>query len=210
MSKVVVDSHEPKTNTKASLNAFFPAFLVLAILILAIFTFVVSSREQTFTESEAFLEVQGLLTPPTNAQVVAVEDVANKEIDLKLTWEENIDNEIGFAIYWYIDDYTTGLKKVETPNITQAQFYSIPCGESQRSYYMYILLSAYSADDASVPATTESTVVVPACSDFLEEPSADPYADINRDKRVDILDYSMLFENYGLIVTKELMCEIVE
>jgi hypothetical protein len=208
MEKDIVNSGLFGKTRKFSLNALFPAFLVLAILILGIFTFVVSSGKQSFKESEAF--VQGLLTPPTNPEIVPIVDDINREVDLKLTWEEDIDYEIGYAIYWYIEDYTTGLKKVETPNITEAVFYSIPCTSTQVSYYMYVLLSAYSADDASVPATTEQTVIVPPCSDFGTEPSADPWADINRDKKVDILDYTMLFENYDLVVTKDLMCEIVE
>ena len=196
-----------KTN-KFSLNAIFPAFLVLAILILGIFTFVVSSGKQSFKESEAF--VQGLLTPPTNPEIVPVTDEINKEVDLKLTWEDNIEYEIGFAIIWNIEDYSTGLKKIETPNITEAEFYSIPCGSTQTSYYMYVILSAYSADDVSVPAVTELTVLVPPCSEFGSGPSANPYADINRDKKVDILDYTSLFENYDLVVTENLVCEIVE
>jgi len=210
MSIMRAGFRELKNNNKNSIGVLFPAFLVLAILILGIFTFVVSSGRQTFTESEAFLDVQGLLTPPSNAEIITVNDNLNKEVDLRATWEDNTDNELGYALYWYIDDYTTGFKKIETPNITEAEFYSLPCRETQMSYYIYILLSAYSADDASMPATTELTAVVPACSDFIDEPSADPYADINRDKRVDILDYSVLFENYGLVVTKDLMCEIVE
>lgn len=199
---------ELKRIGKFPTSLFFPTFLVLAILILSIFTFVVISREPVKVESQAF--VQGLLTPPTNAQIFATIDNLNKEIDLTLTWEDNSEYEIGYAIYWYIDDYTTGLTKIETPNITSAEFYSLPCREVETSYYVYILLSAYSVDDASMPATAELTVTVPSCSEFIEEPSADPYADINRDKRVDILDYSILFENYGLAVTKNLMCEIVE
>jgi hypothetical protein len=193
---------------KYPVNALFPTFLVLAVLILGIFVFVVSSGRQSFRESEAF--VQGLLTPPTNPQIVEIIDEVNKEVDLKLTWEENISNETGFAIYWYIDDYTTGLKKIDTPNITESIFYSIPCGSIQKSYQVSVMLIAYSADDTSMPANTESTVFVPACSELGTEPSADPWADINRDKKVNILDYTLLFENYDLVVTKDLVCEIVE
>jgi len=186
----------------------FPALLVLAILILSIFTLVVSSRKPVNLESEAF--VQGFLTPPTNTEIITAVDNLNKEVDLKLTWEDNTDNELGYALYWYIDDYTTGFKKIEIPNITETEFYSLPCRETQMNYYIYILLSTYSADDASMPATAELTAVVPACSEFLNEPPANPYADINRDKRVDVLDYSILYEYYGFVVTKDLMCEIVE
>ena len=203
-----IDPREPKRKEKVFVNVLFPAFLILAILILSIFTLVVYSQKPVSTESEAF--VQGLLSPPTNAEISTSVDNFNDEIDLILTWEDDIDYELGFAIYWYIDDFVTGFKKFETPDITEAQFYSLQCGATQRSYYMYILLSAYSADDASLPATAELTVVVPSCSDFIDEPSADPYADINRDKRVDVLDYSVLFENYDLRVTKNLMCEIIE
>jgi hypothetical protein len=199
---------ELEVNDKLSINVLFPAFLFIAILILSILTLVISTRKPVNLDSEAF--VQGLLTPPTNAVITAVNDDLNKEVDLKLTWEDNIEHEIGYALYWYIDDYTTGFKKIETPNITETDFYSIPCRETQSSYYISILLSAYSADDASMPATAEYTAVVPACSDITSEFSADPYADINRDKKVDILDYSLLFENYDLVITKNLMCEIVE
>lgn len=203
-----VGSRELKKNEKTSLGVLFPTFLVLAILILSIFTLVISSRKPVNVESEAF--VQGLLTPPTNAEIITINDNLNKEVDLKLTWEDNADNEVGYALYWYIDDYTTGLKKIETPNVTEAEFCSLPCMETQMSYYIYILLSAYSVDNTSIPATTELTAVVPSCSEFIEELPANPYADINRDKRVDVLDYSILYEYYGLVVTKNLMCEIVE
>jgi hypothetical protein len=208
MEKDTVGSGVSGKKNKFSLNAIFPAFLVLAILILGIFTFVVSSGKQSFKESEAF--VHGTLTPPTNPEIVPITDEINKEVDLKLTWEDNIDYEIGYAIIWNIEDYSTGIKKVETPNITEAEFYSLPCRSIQTSYYVYILLSAYSADDVSVPAAAELTVVVPPCSEFGSGPSANPYADINRDKKVDILDYTSLFENYDLVVTENLVCEIVE
>jgi len=210
-----MESEYKSRSLKRLLSAgnFFAVFIFLCFVIIALsIQIFLISKPKEVKDSQAFLDtVTGLLPPPSNLTVTSRVDSANKEVDLIANWQDNSDSELGFVIVWYVNDISVGSRKLETPNLTSTEFYSIPCSSTEQTYSVSILISAYNDDDVSVPVVAEASVVVPDCSQIGGgDEGGDPWADINRDKRVDILDYSVLFENFGLDVTKNLMCEIVE
>lgn len=97
-----------------------------------------------------------------------------------LRWIDNADDEESYAFTWEIPDYEqTAVTEVTVeppppPGSTQllrpvsddtsSVLAVLPCGSADRTYQITASVSAYNSSGASVEATGEGTITIPACS----------------------------------------------
>ncbi|OGM21315.1 hypothetical protein A2771_01625 [Candidatus Woesebacteria bacterium RIFCSPHIGHO2_01_FULL_38_26b] len=133
--------------------------------------------------------------PPNSPSDVTFSQEANSlgdTIIVKLHWQDNATNENGFKFTWYIEGYggNTIISTVDNDEISPIAV--LPCEFTQTLRKARAAVYAYNSLATSSPAFGEGAITIPACPS-----EGDRRADINEDGVVDILDYVILFENFG-------------
>ncbi|KKQ35995.1 MAG: hypothetical protein US53_C0067G0008 [Candidatus Woesebacteria bacterium GW2011_GWA1_37_7] len=134
---------------------------------------------------------------PSNISFFTEINPRAKGTNINLTWKDNSSDENGFLLSWTIQGSDSGSYIKDSAGSSNVPLLTIPCKTTETIYYATAMAIALNDSGTSSPAYGDASVKVPACASFEDQAFGDPRADINGDGVVNILDYVILFENFG-------------
>jgi hypothetical protein len=149
--------------------------------------------ETSWNVNVTYVIIAGTPNAPTNANFTTTVD-SQGNARLFLNWEDNSLDENGFMYTYVIDDNHAGNVIRSTGNLTQGLITILPCG-ADKQYHVSAQVFALNENGTSLPAFAEEVVHPENCVPEPEKPLLP--GDINLDGKVDVLDYVILFENFG-------------
>ncbi len=159
-----------------------------------------SSRQSNLDLSSAAVP-----NPPSNVLFTSEDNRFGTAVQVKLSWDDNSNDEDGFTFTWDIDGYASRsiIQTNNTPppppgseldkgdsassNNTNSVVAVLPCSEVRSTRSVSASISAFNATGSSSAALGAGTVEIPAC----------PIpGDANGDRKVDGFDYVIWWQNF--------------